>query len=119
MPLDYELVKKFFGYVVRGEYSKAEPIVKELNRSELSEWELGYLNAMNGVLLSMKRGDKPYAYRSFLEERFAKKYENRFKEILKLDQPFLDDYEKGYFKCWLDLLNTVLEHLNINEEKLS
>lgn len=119
LPLDDELVKRFFDHVVRGEYSKAEPIIKELSQSKLSEWELGYLSAMNGVLLSMKGGDKPYAYRSLLEERFVKKYEVWFKEVLKLDQPFLDDYEKGYFRCWLDLLNTVLEHLNADREKLS
>lgn len=119
MPLDDKLVKKFFSHVIRGEYGKAEPIVRELSNSELSEWELGYLSAMNGVLLSMKEDDKPSAYRSLLEEGFAKKYESRLKEILKLDKPFLDDFERGYFKCWLDLLNMVLEYSSTDKEKLS
>jgi hypothetical protein len=110
MFLDEAAVREFFEFVLKGDYVKAKSLIEKLEGLDLSEYELGCLNAMKGIASTIKEGGsnvKQYLDRDFIKSRSLK-----FKEVLRLGGPMIDDYDRGFFEFWIEFLKTALEYLD-------
>ncbi|MBS7612414.1 hypothetical protein KEJ27_09500 [Candidatus Bathyarchaeota archaeon] len=109
MSLNEETIREFFEYVLKGDYAGVKSLTESLETLSLSEYELGYLNAMKGIVSMIKDSDSNV--KQYLNEDFIKSRSLKFKEVLKLGSPMIDDYDKGFFECWIKFLKTALEYL--------
>jgi|YelNatPaOPRAMG01_1025707.scaffolds.fasta_scaffold00829_30 hypothetical protein len=104
------IMREFFEYVLKGDYVKAKSLIEKLEGLNLSDYELGCLNAMKGIASTIKDGDsnvKQYLDRDFIKSRSLK-----FKEILGIGSPMIDDYDRGFFNCWIDFLEAALKYID-------
>lgn len=109
MSLNEATIREFFEYVFKGDYAGAKSLTEKLETLSLSEYELGCLNAMKGIALMIKDGDSNV--KQYLDEDFIKNRSLKFKEILKLGSPMIDEYDRGFFECWIRFLQMALEYL--------
>jgi len=75
-----------------------------------SEWDKGYLKALEGLLLTLKSNDGRYLYlqRTKLDEKTVKKIKEEFKKHSKSE--LHADYDRGYFAALTDYAS-ILEQL--------
>jgi hypothetical protein len=110
MPVSLILVTRFFQLLAEKKFSEADRLLKNIReRSSTSEWDRGYLEALQGMLLVAKSRDK-YAYFNNLDLGNLEQVEEGMKAQLKLK--VRDDRDRGFFRAWCDyvklLANTKL-----------
>ena len=75
------------------------------------EYQKGYINAMEGLLLSVRSGaDSDFYNRTNGTEKTLKDYVKEFKEFRKL--PIRTQFDQGFFSAWTDITQ-----YRINTEK--
>lgn len=75
------------------------------------EYQQGYLNAMEGLLLSVRSGDdRDFYNRTNGNEKSSQDYVKEFKEFRKL--PIRTQFDQGFFSAWTDIIQ-----YRINTEK--
>lgn len=75
------------------------------------EYQKGYINAMEGLLLSVRSGDdRDFYNRTNGTEKTLKDYVKEFKEFRKL--PIRTQFDQGFFSAWTDIIQ-----YRINTEK--
>ncbi|MEM1569622.1 MAG: hypothetical protein QXM89_03285 [Candidatus Bathyarchaeia archaeon] len=109
MSLNETILREFFEYVLKGDYVKAKSLIEKFEGSSFSEYEMGYLNAMRGIASTIREGNSNVNHQ--LDENFIRIRILKFKEILELGNPMIDDYDKGFFECWMKFLRKALEYL--------
>jgi bifunctional ADP-heptose synthase (sugar kinase/adenylyltransferase) len=79
----------------------------------ISEFNRGYYQALNGILLAQKNNDDRYAFLSNLNLNNKKELHNQRREFLKQSQfPLHADYDKGFFAAWTDYI-TILTKIEL------
>ncbi len=75
-----------------------------------SQWEKGYVKALEGLLLTLKSNDGRYLYlqRIKLDDKALKKLKEEFKK--QSTHELHADYDRGYFAALTDYAS-VLEHV--------
>ncbi len=108
-----DIVVSFFLNVLERKFSDAEKDLEEVKIRKFTDdnYRAGYVNALEGILLSIRSGDE----RDFLNKlgnnySSAKKYKNEFKEFSQ--KPIRTNFDQGYFAAWQDLMQ-----FRINAEK--
>lgn len=109
MSLNEATIREFFEYVFKGDYAGAKSLTEKLEKLNLSEYEMGCLNAMKGIVSIIRDNDANV--KQYLDEGFIENRSLKFKEILKLGSPMIDDYDRGFFECWIRFLKTALGYL--------
>jgi hypothetical protein len=67
------------------------------------EFKAGYINALEGLLLSVRSGDERDFYnRNHFDEKSFKSYKEEFKEFRKT--PIRTQFDSGYFAAWSDIM---------------
>jgi hypothetical protein len=75
------------------------------------EYKKGYINAMEGLLLSVRSGDdRDFNNRTGLSDKTLDDYVKEFKEFRKL--PIRTQFDQGFFSAWTDIIQ-----YRINTEK--
>ncbi|MCB2172852.1 hypothetical protein KQH65_08960 [archaeon] len=75
------------------------------------EYQMGYINAMEGLLLSVRSGDdRDFYNRPNGNGKNNKDYVKEFKEFRKL--PIRTQFDQGFFSAWTDIIQ-----YRINTEK--
>jgi viroplasmin and RNaseH domain-containing protein len=75
------------------------------------EYQQGYLNAMEGLLLSVRSGDdRDFYNRTNGNGKSSQDYVKEFKEFRKL--PIRTQFDQGFFSAWTDIIQ-----YKINTEK--
>jgi len=85
-----------------------------------SEWNRGYLKALEGLLLTLRSNDNRYLYlqRVKLEDRTVKKLKEEFKRHSSSE--LHAEYDRGYFAALTDYastLETVRPWTSLNEDE--
>lgn len=72
-----------------------------------SEWNRGYLKALEGLLLTLRSNDNRYLYlqRAKLEDRTVKKLKEEFKRHSSSE--LHAEYDRGYFAALTDYASTL------------
>ena len=100
------VIGDFFPLIEKRSWSKAEELLEEMKKENSStDWMLGYLLALGGMISALKEGGsiEPYIfslkrcnYQQLQEEQ------NGFNEFNKLLAP-KKDFDAAYFQAWNDL----------------
>jgi len=104
MSISPAFVTRFFQLITERKFAEAERMLERLRqRVEKTEWNDGYLQALNGILLAKKTNNDRSVFLSNVD--FGNK-----KELQKYRQEFLEhaenrlhaDYDRGFFSAWAE-----------------
>ena len=100
-----EVVLDFFTNMLDRKFTDAEKALKMMKEKKFSdaEFKTGYINAMEGLLLSVRSGDERDFYnRNNFAVKGLKTYREEFKEMRK--SPIRSQFDSGYFAAWSDII---------------
>jgi len=105
MPISRVFVTRFFQLVTRRRFAEAERVLERIKlKIQETEWNRGYFQALNGILLTQKSNDE-YAFLPNIDlnnEDELKKYR---REFLKQSRDKIHaDYDRGFFTAWADYM---------------
>jgi hypothetical protein len=105
MPISKIFVVRFFQLVKNRRFAEAERVLERIRqKTNETEWNSGYLHALDGILLAQKSGDS-YAFIknvNFDEETELKKFRKEFLHEYK--NKIHADYDRGFFAAWADYM---------------
>ena len=81
---------------------KALSAIKERKFTD-EEYKTGYINALDGLLLSVRSGDERDFYnKNNFDKKSLKEHREEFKEFRK--NPIRTQFDQGYFAAWSDIM---------------
>lgn len=119
MPISKMLVVRFFDFLKKRRFAKAENVLIQIRQKiNETEWNSGYLNALDGVLLANKTNDS-YSFVTNIDFSDEKALKKSRKEFLKQYKNKINsDFDRGFFAAWADyMLITVRELKKLKTEK--
>ena len=112
MPISKIHVVRFFQLLKGRRFAEAERVLERVREStNETEWNSGYLHALDGVILAQKSNDS-YSYvknLNFEDEKNLKKSRKEFLEEYK--NKIHSDYDRGFFAAWADYMLTTIKDL--------
>ena len=103
----------FFNSVLDRKFSDAERALKAVGEKRFgnSEFKAGYLNALEGILLSSRSGDtRDFINKAPFDAESMKSYKQDFGAIVREGVP--KSFDIGYFSAWSDFM-----HYRLNSKK--
>ena len=100
-----EAVTTFFKNVLDRRFTDAEKAMEVIRARKFTdaEFKTGYINALEGLLLSVRSGDERDFYnRNNFDEKSLKAHRDEFKEFRKT--PIRTQFDSGYFAAWSDIM---------------
>ena len=100
-----ESVIMFFDNLLERKFTDAERELENLKEKKFpdEEYQNGYVNALEGLLLSVRSGDERDFYnRPSINGKSQDDYIKEFKGFRKL--PVRTQFDQGYFSAWTDIL---------------
>jgi len=117
MPISKIFVVRFFQLVKGRRFAEAERVLERTRlKTNETEWNSGYLHALDGILLAQKSGDS-YSFLNnvnFEDENELKKFRKEFLKEYK--NKIHADFDRGFFAAWADYMLTSKKAL-ANTEK--
>jgi len=117
MPISKIFVVRFFQLVKARRFAEAERVLERIRlKTNETEWNSGYLHALDGILLAQKSGDS-YSFLNnvnFEDENELKKFRKEFLKEYK--NKIHADFDRGFFAAWADYMLTSKKAL-ANTEK--
>jgi hypothetical protein len=105
MPISKIFVVRFFQLVRGRRFAEAERVLERIRlKTNETEWNSGYLHALDGILLAQKSSDS-YAFIknvNFDDEKDLKKFRKEFLKEYK--NKIHADYDRGFFAAWADYM---------------
>ena len=95
----------FFECLKARRFSDAEKALQAIKETRFgdSDFKKGYINALEGLLLSYRTGDeRDFLQRVPFDKKSMKGYSKEFKEFVK--NGYRSPFDVGYFLAWSDLL---------------
>ena len=105
MPISKMFVVRFFQLIKGRRFAEAERVLERIRqKTNETEWNRGYLNALDGVLLTSKSNDS-YAFLTNMNFEDEKQLKKSRKEFLKeYKNKIHSDFDRGYFAAWADYM---------------
>lgn len=100
-----ESVIMFFDNLLERKFTDAERELENIKEKKFpdEEYQNGYVNALEGLLLSVRSGDERDFYnRPSINGKSQDDYIKEFKGFRKL--PVRTQFDQGYFSAWTDIL---------------
>jgi len=105
------LITRFFQLTLERQFAEAERMLERLRaRMRKNEWNRGYIQALNGIILTQRSGDERYAFLAnpiLDDEEAIEKNRRDFLNYVKSD--IHAEYDRGFFSAWADCLRTTLK----------
>lgn len=98
-------VAEFIGNLLDRRFTDAERSLEEIKGCSFSddEYKDGYLNALEGLLLTVRSGDdRDFLNRNQFTPEDLKNYREEFKGFAS--SPIRINWDSGYFAAWSDLM---------------
>jgi hypothetical protein len=112
MPISKIFVTRFFQLVEGRRFAEAERVLERIRlKTNETEWNSGYLHALDGVLFAQKSSDSYSFFNNvnFKDEKELKKFKKGF--LRESRNKILADYDRGFFKAWADYMYTSIKVL--------
>ncbi len=105
MPISKMFVVRFFQLIKGRRFAEAERVLERIRKkTNETEWNSGYLHALDGILLAQKSSDS-YAFIkkvNFEDEKDLKKFRKDF--LAEYKNKIHSDYDRGFFAAWADYM---------------
>ncbi|MEM2926778.1 MAG: hypothetical protein QW220_01225 [Candidatus Bathyarchaeia archaeon] len=107
-----KMALKYFSLLLSRNFSDADEILRRIKEKTTSDWEKGYVNAMEGLMVSFKSEVDELLYLNrIMGNTFSiKKARVRFLKMGKGPTIITTSFEEGFAKCWLDFLKVLGNH---------
>jgi len=105
----------FFKSVLDRKFSDAERALKSVREKRFgsSDFKAGYLNALEGILLSSRSGDvRDFINKAPFDAESMEKYKKEFGAFVR--EGVQKSFDMGYFSAWSDFM-----HYRLNSKKES
>jgi len=114
--LPSKLTTSFFRCLAQRSLPEAERQLKHIRDNNPStEWESGYLKAMEGMLLSLRKTDDRYAFiRAESLEECVKRLEQEFASFS--EGMLHSEFDRGFFAAWRDYIRALRDTGLSNED---
>ena len=108
---------EFYKLILERNLAAADRTLTEIRRNmKDSDWEKGYLNALEGMIVAERSGDTRYVYLSRLDLKNHKKLEEARRTFQAQAKNLLEgEFDRGFFSAWSDFLRTA--RLELDTEK--
>ena len=119
IPISKIHVVRFFQLLKGRRFAEAERVLERIRqKTNQTEWNSGYLHALDGVILAQKSNDS-YAFIKNVNFEDEKELKKSRKEFLKeYKNKIHSDYDRGFFAAWADyMLITVKDMANTETDK--
>ena len=105
MPISKIFVVRFFQLLKGRRFAEAERVLERIRqKTNETEWNTGYLHALDGILLATKTNDT-YAFIQNVNLEDEKNLRKNRKEFLKeYKNKIHTDFDRGYFAAWADFM---------------
>jgi len=105
MPISKIFVVRFFQLLKGRRFAEAERVLERIRqKTNETEWNSGYLHALDGILLAQKSNDS-YSFIKNVNFEDEKELKKSRKEFLKeYKNKIHTDYDRGYFAAWADYM---------------
>ena len=105
MPIPKIFVVRFFQLLKGRRFAEAERVLERIRqKTNETEWNSGYLHALDGILLAQKSNDS-YSFIKNLNFEDEKALKKNRKEFLKeYKNKIHADYDRGFFAAWADFM---------------
>ena len=99
-----ELVILFIKNLLERKFTDAERELQNIKQKRFpnKEYQLGYIKALEGLILSVRSGDERDFYNRPNNGKTLDIYIKEFKEFRKF--PVRTQFDQGYFSAWTDIL---------------
>lgn len=100
-----ESVISFFKNMIDRRFTDAEKALSAIKERKFTdeEYKTGYINALDGLLLSVRSGDERDFYnKNNFDKKSLKEHREEFKEFRK--NPIRTQFDQGYFAAWSDIM---------------
>jgi hypothetical protein len=114
------LITQYFQLVAKRQFTEAERILERLKlKAEKTERNRGYLQALQGILLSNKSNDDQYTFLSNISLSDKATLEKHRHEFLKHARNNLHaEYDRGFFSAWADFTRVLLKLEDVHESQV-
>jgi hypothetical protein len=117
MPISKIFVVRFCQLLKGRRFAEAERVLERIRKkTNETEWNSGYLHALDGILLATKTNDS-YAFIQNVNLEDEKNLRKNRKEFLKeYKNKIHTDNDRGYFAAWADYMLISVRDLKNKEE---
>ena len=118
MPISKVFVVRFIQLLKGRRFAEAERVLERIKESTNStEWNSGYIHALDGALLSQKSNDS-YAFLANIDLEDGKNLRKNRKEFLReYKNKVHQDFDRGYFAAWADFMLIAVREITNKEAK--
>lgn len=101
--------KEFFESLFQRKFVDCEAIITELHSRHHGRKNLGYIHALEGLIVAVKDKDQK-AYFNKLPEapKELKRLKKSFRDKIEKKGVLMPLHDKGFFKAWTDLFNWLI-----------
>lgn len=111
MPISRVFVTRFFQLVTNRRFAEAERILERIKlKVQETEWNRGYFQALEGIILAKKSNDDQYVFLSNVNPNNENELKSYRREFLKYTKTKLNaDYDRGFFSAWADYMRILIK----------
>lgn len=115
------LITRLFQLVSERKFAEAERILEritvKMKKNGQKDFSRGYLEALNGIVLTYRSSGESYEFFSNLNLKDADALKRHYKDFLKNTQSrFHADYDRGYFSALVDYMRVILRTAKSNAD---
>ena len=118
MPISKVFVVRFIQLLKGRRFAEAERVLDRIKEStNLTEWNSGYMHALEGTLLSQKSNDS-YSFLANIDLDDDKNLRKNRKEFLReYKNKVHQDFDRGYFAAWAYFMLIAVREITNKEAK--
>jgi len=122
MDVPLAFMARFFQLVSERKFAEAERVLERIHarmkNSRKKEFNRGYLDALNGIILSHRSSSGSYEFFSNLDLNDVSALRKHYEDFKRnANSRFQADYDRGYFSALTDFLRVILKTMGENGEK--
>ena len=122
MNVPLALMTRFFQLVNERKFAEAERVLERIRvrmkNSRKKEFNKGYLDALNGIILSNRSSSGSYEFFSNLDLKDLSALKKHYRDFEKNARSrFHADYDRGYFSALTDFLRVIIKTVSKTEDE--
>lgn len=111
MPISRVFVTRFFQLVTNRRFAEADRVLERVKlKVQETEWNRGYFQALQGIILAKKSNDDQYVFLSNVNPSNEDELKHYRRDFLKYTKDKLHaDYDRGFFSAWADYMRVLVK----------